>query len=96
MVADPKAGVATVKARDGIINEELELRRLKLCLDATVLTPDAKAEGFGNALAPRLSLMASQVSDAFGTKERVSPAAVWNGSMLPAEPERNIFAVAKK
>jgi hypothetical protein len=27
------------------------LRRLKPCLDATVLTPDAKAEGFSNAMA---------------------------------------------
>ena len=96
VIADPKAAIATVKARDGIINEALELRRLQLCLDATVLTPDAKAEGFGNARAPRLSLMASQVSDAFGTKERINPAAVWNGSLLPPEAERNIFAVAKK
>ena len=96
VVADPKAGIATVKARDGIINEALELRRLQLCLDATVLTPDARTEGFGNALAPRLSLMASQVSDAFGTKERVNPAAVWNGALLPTEAERNIFVVAKK
>ena len=96
VVADPKAGIATVKARDGIINEALELRRLQLCLDATVLTPDAKAEGFGNALAPRLSLMASQVSDAFGTKERINPAAVWNGSFLQTEAERNIFAAVKK
>ena len=61
-----------------------------------MLTPDAKAEGFGNALAPRLSLMASQVSDAFGTKERINPTAVWNGTLLPSEAERNIFAVAKK
>jgi len=96
VIADPKGAIATVKARDGIINEELELRRLKLCLDATVLTPDAKAEGFGNALAPRLSLMASQVSDAFGTKERINPAAVWNAGYLPPEAERNIFAAAKK
>jgi NitT/TauT family transport system substrate-binding protein len=96
VIADPKAGIATVKARDGIINEELELRRLRLALDATVLTPDARAEGFGSALAPRLSLMASQVSDAFGTKERVNPNAVWNGSFLPGLAERNIFAVTRK
>ncbi|HMO45241.1 MAG TPA: ABC transporter substrate-binding protein [Rubrivivax sp.] len=96
VVADPKASIATVKARDGIINEALELRRLQLCLDATVLTPDARAEGFGNALAPRLRLMASQVSDAFGTKERVDPTAVWNGTLLPSDAERNIFAVAKQ
>ncbi len=96
VVADPKAGVATVKARDGIINEELELRRLKLALDATVLTPDARAEGFGNAMAPRLSLMASQVSDAFATKDRVNASAIWNGSFLPSAAERDIFAAVKK
>jgi len=96
VIADPKASIATVKARDGIINEELELRRLRLALDATVLTSDARAEGFGSALAPRLSLMASQVSDAFGTKERVNPNAVWNGSFLPGLAERNIFAVQRK
>ncbi|MEP6740691.1 MAG: ABC transporter substrate-binding protein, partial [Caldimonas sp.] len=77
VVADPKGAIAILKARDGLVNEELELRRLKLALDATILTPDAKAEGFGEVRAPRLSLMASQVSDAFGTKERISPAAVW-------------------
>jgi NitT/TauT family transport system substrate-binding protein len=96
VVADPKASIATVKARDGIIDVALEERRLKLALDATVLTPDARAEGFGEALGPRLSLMASQVSDAFGTKERIKPEAVWNGSFLPSAAERNIFAAAKK
>ncbi|MGY4830497.1 ABC transporter substrate-binding protein [Sphaerotilaceae bacterium SBD11-9] len=96
VIADPKGGIATVKARDGIINEELETRRLKLALDATVLTPDAKAEGFGEVNAGRLSLMASQVSDTFATKERVSAPAVWNGSYLPAAAERDIFKAAKK
>ena len=96
MIADPKGGIATVKERDGIINEELELRRLKLALEATVLTPDAKAEGFGNALGPRLTLMASQVSDAFATKDRVKADAVWNGGFLPSEAERDIFKAAKK
>jgi NitT/TauT family transport system substrate-binding protein len=96
VVADPKASIATVKARDGIIDVALEERRLKLALDATVLTPDARAEGFGMALAPRLSLMASQVSDAFATKDRVKADAVWNGTLLPGAAERNIFPAARK
>jgi len=96
VVADPKASIATVKARDGIINEELETRRLKLALDATVLTADAKAEGFGEAKGGRLALMASQVSDAFGTKERVNAGAVWNGGYLPSAAERDIFKVVRK
>jgi NitT/TauT family transport system substrate-binding protein len=96
VIADPVGAVETVKARDGIINSELELRRLKLALDASVLTADAKAETFGDVKGPRLSLMASQVSDAFGTKERVKSEAIWNGSFLPAAADRNIFAPAKK
>ena len=96
VIADPKGAVATVKARDGIINEALELRRLQLALDATVLTPDARAEGFGNVMPPRLSLMASQVSDAFNTKDRVNAAAVWNPGFLPAASERDIFKSARK
>jgi NitT/TauT family transport system substrate-binding protein len=93
VIADPTAGIATVKARDGIINEALEIRRLKLALDATVLTPDARADGFGNVNGGRLALMASQVSDAFGTKERVNAGAVWNGGYLPGVAERDIFKV---
>jgi NitT/TauT family transport system substrate-binding protein len=96
VIADPKAGVATVKARDGIINDTLELRRLQLALDATVLTPDARAEGFGNVMGPRLSLMASQVADAFATKERIDPTKIWSDTYLPAAADRNIFAAAKK
>jgi len=96
VIADPTSAIATVKARDGIINDALETRRLKLALEATVLTPDAKAEGFGAISPPRLSLMASQVSDAFGTKERVKVEGVWNGDYLPSAAERDIFKAAKK
>jgi NitT/TauT family transport system substrate-binding protein len=96
VIADPKSAIAYVKARDGIINEALELRRLQLAIDATVLTPDARSEGFGNVMAPRLALMASQVADAFGTKNRIDPDAVWNGSLLPPMSEREIFSLARK
>ncbi len=91
VIADPKAAVATVKERDGIVNADLELRRLNLALEQTVLTPDARAEGFGDVNASRLALMASQVSDAFATKERVNANAVWNAGYLPGVTERAIF-----
>ena len=96
VIADPKGAIAILKARDGLINEELELRRLKLALDATVLTADAKAEGFGEVRGPRLSLMASQVSDAFATKERVNTATVWKDGYLPSAAERDIFKTTRK
>jgi NitT/TauT family transport system substrate-binding protein len=96
VIANPKAAIAVVKERDGIINADLEERRLKLAIESSIATADAKAEGFGEVKLPRLALMASQVADAFNTKGRINPDAVWNASYLPSAAERNIFAAAKK
>ncbi|CAA9442543.1 MAG: ABC transporter, substrate-binding protein (cluster 10, nitrate/sulfonate/bicarbonate) [uncultured Ramlibacter sp.] len=96
VVAKPEAAIADVKARDGIINTELETRRLKLAIDTVINSADARAEGFGQINPGRLSLMASQVSDAFNTKTRVNADAVWNGSFLPAKAELNVLPAPKK
>ncbi|MBS0344266.1 MAG: ABC transporter substrate-binding protein [Proteobacteria bacterium] len=87
VLANPAAGIETVKARDGIIDTALETRRLKLAIDTVINSPDARAEGFGAVNPGRLSLMASQVSDAFGTKSRVNPDAVWTSALLPPASE---------
>jgi NitT/TauT family transport system substrate-binding protein len=92
VLANPEAAIADVKARDGIVNTELETRRLKLAIDTVINSANARAEGFGQINGPRLSLMASQVSDAFNTKTRVNPDTVWNGSFLPSKAELNILA----
>ena len=91
VMANPTAAINDVKARDGILNVPLEIRRLQLAIDTVINSPDARAEGFGQLKGPRLSLMASQVSDAFGTKTRVNPDAVWNGSFLPSAAELNVL-----
>lgn len=96
VMANPDAAIQHVKARDGIIDEKLETRRLKMAIDSVVASPDARAEGFGQVNPGRLSLMASQVSDAFNTKTRVKAEEVWNGSFLPAKAELNILPPAKK
>jgi NitT/TauT family transport system substrate-binding protein len=91
VIGNPAAAIADVKARDGIINTELETRRLKLAIDTVINSPNARAEGFGQVNGPRLSLMASQVSDAFNTKTRVNPDAVWNASFLPSKAELDVL-----
>jgi NitT/TauT family transport system substrate-binding protein len=95
VIAKPDAAIEFVKARDGIINVALEQRRLRLAIDTVINSPDARAEGYGQVKAPRLALMASQVSDAFATKTRVSPEAVWDGSFLPSAAELNILPARK-
>ena len=96
VIADPVKAIETVKARDGIINVDLETRRLKLAIDTVINSPNARAEGFGQVNGPRLSLMASQVSDAFNTKTRVKAEDVWNGSFLPSAKDLDILPKIKK
>jgi NitT/TauT family transport system substrate-binding protein len=95
VLGNPAAAIETVKARDGIVNSELETRRLKLAIDTVINSPDARAEGFGQVNPGRLSLMASQVSDAFNTKTRVNPAVVWDGAFLPTKAELNVLPAKK-
>ena len=91
VIANPGDAIQYVKQRDGIINTELETRRLKLAIDTVINSADARAEGFGQLNPGRLALMASQVSDAFNTKTRINPDAVWNASFLPSKAELNIL-----
>jgi len=95
VLANPDASIDSVKARDGIINVDLEKRRLKMAIDQVVASPDARAEGFGQVKLPRLSLMASQVADAFATKGRINPDAVWTPAFLPSAADLNVLPAKK-
>ncbi len=95
VIGNPAASIETVKARDGIINVPMETRRLQLAIDTVINSPDARAEGFGQIKGPRLSLMASQVSDAFNTKTRVKADDIWNGSFLPTAKELDVLPAPK-
>lgn len=92
----PRAALRHVVRHDESIDPRLELQRLALTLEHAVLTADARADGFGDVNGGRLSLMASQVSDASKTLQRVNPFAVWNGSFLPTAAERNIFNTLRR
>jgi len=96
VMANPDPSIDYVKARDGIINVDLEKRRLRMAIDAVVASPDARAEGFGQAVPGRMALMASQVSDAYGTKTRIDPSAIWNPSFLPTAAELNVLPPVRK
>lgn len=88
VIADPTTAIKVVKERDPIVDEALELRRLKLAIAGSIATADARNEGFGAVNGPRLSLMASQVADAFGTKERINPDRIFDASFLPSKDAR--------
>jgi len=96
VINNPDPAIDYVKARDGIIDVALERRRLRMAIDAVVASADARAEGFGVVVPGRMALMASQVSDAFTTKTRIDPNAVWSDAFLPSKAELNILPPLKK
>jgi NitT/TauT family transport system substrate-binding protein len=96
VMANPDPAIDYIKARDGIINVDLEKRRLRMAIDSVIASPDARSEGFGAAVPGRLALMASQVSDAFNTKTRIDPSSVWTDAYLPSKAELNILPPLKK
>jgi NitT/TauT family transport system substrate-binding protein len=67
-----------------------------MAIDAVVASPDARAEGFGVVNPGRLALMASQVSDAFATRTRIDPTAVWTDTLLPSKAELNILPPVRR
>jgi len=91
VIAKPDEGIASVRERDPLIDVALETRRLKLALANSVVTPDARTEGFGEVSPPRLALMASQVNDVFGLRERIQPDRIFVSGLLPPKEQRDIF-----
>ena len=91
VVADPQAAVATLRDYDGGIDLARETKRLKLTLNGSVLSADARAEGFGEVDPARLTLMALQVKDAFGLTVRIPAERIFGTGLLPPASERKVF-----
>ena len=90
-IAQPDAAIASLKAKDGLVNVPLETRRLQLTIDTAVNLPSARAEGFGRVVPQRLNKMALQVAQAYATKAPVPVAQVWNGAFLPGAADLDIL-----
>jgi NitT/TauT family transport system substrate-binding protein len=91
VMANPDAAIDYVKARDGIINVDLEKRRLRMAIDAVVASPDARAEGFGTVRPGRLALMAVAGERCLRHQDPGRRHAVWTDAFLPAKAELNVL-----
>jgi NitT/TauT family transport system substrate-binding protein len=89
-IADPAAAIKYLKQRDPVINEEIELRRLKLALDGYIATPGAKSNGLGGFNKLRLEQGLESVMWGFGLKNAVNLDWMINSSFLPPAADRRI------
>ncbi|TVU92119.1 ABC transporter substrate-binding protein [Vreelandella titanicae] len=91
-IADPEAAIEYVKNRDGLIDVEMETRRLKLALESVVDTPDARENGVGGVDETRLQEAIQLVADAYDLPSVPSPDQVFNANYLPPQEERMLFS----
>ena len=89
MVADPKAAIEALKARDGLVNVEVESARLKLYVKELLLTANVKANGYSAVEPKKLETQIAAVLDAFNVKAaHVTAATLYTDRFLPPKAER--------
>lgn len=88
---DPEAAIAHVRQRDGLIDVDLETRRLKLAIETSVATEFAAANGLGDVDDERLAKAITEVVNAFNLPVTPAPEAVFDRSFLPDRENRMIF-----
>jgi NitT/TauT family transport system substrate-binding protein len=85
--ANPQRAIASVLSRADGATRDLEIQRLKLMLDTTVLTAAVRENGFG-AIDPRRWVEAlEQLHQALPFKDKARAGAAFTGEFLP-EPDR--------
>ncbi|GAB6059038.1 ABC transporter substrate-binding protein [Desulfonatronum parangueonense] len=88
---DPAAAITYVRQRDGLIDVDLELRRLNLAIETSVATENAKANGIGAIDKDRLAKAIDEVVHAFNLPSTPAPEAIFDDSFLPEKEARMIF-----
>jgi NitT/TauT family transport system substrate-binding protein len=88
MVRDPKAGIAALKKRDPLLNEQVELDRLQYVLDKALLTPAIKAKGLGTVDPGRMTQAVALNAEAFKVANPPKPETIYTTKFLPPQAER--------
>ena len=89
VLADPNGTIGAVKRREPLLDEKIELERLKLFLEF-VATPNAKSDGLGIINKIKLENQVDDVVSAFGLKNKPSADLLFNSSFLPARGDRRL------
>jgi NitT/TauT family transport system substrate-binding protein len=88
LLADPAAGMATLKRRDGLLNEQLEAERWTMVRDIAVLTPAVRANGFSNVAPDRLQRVIRNVAEAYNVVDKIKAEDVYTDAFLPPVEQR--------
>ncbi|MEP3278736.1 MAG: ABC transporter substrate-binding protein [Stappiaceae bacterium] len=85
VIADPDAGAAMVVKRNPAADAALEARRLKLAIDANVVTDYTKANGMGGIDEARMEKALEQLAENYEFKNTPDMATIFTGEYLPTD-----------
>lgn len=88
IAANPELGVKATKTRDGLTDEALEMKRLKLSLERNVLTKWVKENGFGGVDMARLQRSSDAVASAVGLPRAPAAKELFEDGFLPPKADR--------
>jgi NitT/TauT family transport system substrate-binding protein len=88
MLKDNNAGIAATKRKDPLIDDQLELDRMKVAIEQNIMTPNVKRDGFGTIDMGRLDRSIEQVAASVGLTRRPAAGEIFTDAFLPAKPDR--------
>ncbi|MEL6298294.1 MAG: ABC transporter substrate-binding protein [Pseudomonadota bacterium] len=85
VIADPTKGAEMVAKRNPAADVALEARRLKLAIDANVVTDYTKANGMGGIDMDRFKASLDQIGENYEYKTKPDPAKIFTDAYLPTD-----------
>ena len=85
VIADPDAGAQMVKKRNPAADAELEARRLKLAIDANVVTDYTKANGICGIDQARMEKAMMQLAENYEFQNKPDMAVIFSSEYLPTD-----------
>ncbi|MEM6761518.1 MAG: ABC transporter substrate-binding protein [Pseudomonadota bacterium] len=95
MLADPQMGLDLLKAREPLVDLDVEDDRWELAKELSILTPGVLERGISNIDQERFETAAGQIAEAFGIEVSPVMADYYDGSFLPPLEERQISDAVK-
>jgi NitT/TauT family transport system substrate-binding protein len=90
VIANPGAGIATLKSVEPLLNADIEKKRIVYALNNLMNAPEAADLGVGDLKDDRLARAIGVIVEAYELKRTPTPAEIFNRSFLPTKADRQI------
>jgi NitT/TauT family transport system substrate-binding protein len=89
-IRNPLPTIESLLKRDGLLNKEVELERLRMAIRDNVMTPEVRTSGVGAIDGERLAQSIAQIAIAHSFKAKPKPEDIFDPAFLPAAAERKL------